>query len=31
MDIVDYILKGFMVGSLWVIADQTIKIVEVLK
>jgi len=30
-DIIQIILQCFMVGSLWIIADNTIKIVELLK
>jgi hypothetical protein len=30
-DIIQIILQAFMVGSLWIIADNSIKIVELLK
>jgi len=29
--IISFILQAFMVGSLWIIADNSIKIVELLK
>lgn len=31
MDLVSWILQAFMVGSLWIIADNTFKIVDALK
>jgi len=30
-DIISIVLQCFMVGSLWIIADNSIKIVELLK